>query len=360
MNNKESFKKDPINIDSNTINSKINDNNINENNFYNDNKLYCMNCGKKGHTFKKCIFPIISIGIICIKFEIKDLDFNHVINYSKKIQNNYLFSLDEISKLKKLKKKISSINFDEIHKSVKYLLIRRKNSLNYIEFMRGKYDLENIDYLESIFNLMSKHEKLDILNNNFDKLWNDLWNYDKKENKNEYRNSKEKFDLLKNGFYTKKNDISIYFNIELLIQNQVFDYSEPEWGFPKGRRNLKEKNINCANREFQEETNLKTEDYHILNMLPLEETYLSNNNSKYKHIYYISQFDSNKELKIDIENKNQNVEIGDIRWMSFEESLKNIRDYNIEKKTVLNNLDKSIKNTLRNFNEILDNFLEFL
>jgi 8-oxo-dGTP pyrophosphatase MutT (NUDIX family) len=29
---------------------------------------------------------------------------------------------------------------------------------------------------------------------------------------------------------------------------------EPEWGFPKGRRNYNEKDIDCALREFSEET----------------------------------------------------------------------------------------------------------
>ena len=65
-------------------------------------KLYCLNCGKKGHIYKKCIYPIISLGIICIKLNIENINFNDIINYSKKIQNNYLFSLDEINKLKKI------------------------------------------------------------------------------------------------------------------------------------------------------------------------------------------------------------------------------------------------------------------
>jgi len=69
---------------------------------------------------------------------------NHLINYSKKIQNNYLFSLDEITKIKNIKKKLlanyKSENFNNI---IEYLLIRRKHSLNYVEFIRGKYDINN-------------------------------------------------------------------------------------------------------------------------------------------------------------------------------------------------------------------------
>ena len=324
------------------------------------NKLYCLNCGKKGHAYKKCIYPIISLGIICIKLNIKNINFNDIINYSKKIQNNYLFSLDEINKLKKIKNIISKVNLDNYNDMIQYLMIQRKNSLNYIEFIRGKYDLNNINYLENIFNLLSVDEKDVIRNNDFDKLWNDLWDKNKKENKNEYNDSKIKFNKLKKGFYTRKNDISIYYDLDMLINNQIFNYEYPEWGFPKGRRNLKEKNVDCAKREFQEETNLEDKDYYILNMLPLDEVYLSTNNSKYKHIYYIGQYNSNKELLIDDDNINQQIEVGDIRWLGFDDSIKHIRDYNIEKKTILCNLHKTIKSTIGNFKNILNDFLEFL
>jgi len=324
------------------------------------NKLYCLNCGKRGHIHKKCIYPIISLGIICIKLNINNINFNDIINYSKKIQNNYLFSIDEVNKLKKIKNIISNVNLDNYENMIEYLMIRRKNSLNYIEFIRGKYDLNNIDYLENIFNLLSIDEKKIIKENDFDSLWSNLWDINKKENKNEYKTSKEKFNLLKKGFFTKKNDINIYYDINSLLKNQIFNYKSPEWGFPKGRRNLKEKNVDCAKREFQEETNLEENDYRILNMLPLDEVYLSTNNSKYKHIYYIGQFDSNKKLQIDEKNLNQQIEIGDIKWFSFNNALDEIRDYHIEKKTILFNLHKTIKNTIKNFKDILDEFLEFL
>jgi len=126
---------------------------------YNDKKSYCLNCGKIGHITKKCLCPIISIGIVCIKLNIDDLDLNNIINYSKKIQNKYLFSIDEIIKLKKLKKKLDYINIDNYDNFIEYLLIRRRNSLNYVEFIRGKYDINNLDYIEKSVNFITKKEK---------------------------------------------------------------------------------------------------------------------------------------------------------------------------------------------------------
>ena len=328
----------------------------------NEINIYCLNCGKKGHVIKKCLQPIISLGIICIRLKIP-LNMNDIINYSKKIQNNYLFSLDEINKLKKIKNIMTNFNIDELDSIVDYLFIRRKNSLNYVEFMRGKYDLDNTTYLENILNLISEEEKDMLLTKDFHDLWNKLWEYNKKNNNNEYKNSEAKFNILKKGYYTKKNEINIFINLETIIQNsrRVYKYPEPEWGFPKGRRNLKEKNVDCAKREFEEETNFLPNDYHILNMNPLEEIYLSTNYSKYKHIYYISQINNiHKKLGLDPENINQKIEIGDINWYSFEEGSQKIRNYNIEKRNVFYTLHNTIRLTIINFKEILNQFLEFL
>jgi 8-oxo-dGTP pyrophosphatase MutT (NUDIX family) len=336
----------------NTIENKINKTR------YNDIP-YCINCGKKGHLYKKCLYPIISLGIICVKINIKDLELNQILNYSKKIQNNYLFSLEEINKLKKLKKNMLNLDLNNYDNFIEYLMIRRKHSLNYIEFIRGKYDLNNIEYLENIINLMSNEEKQKILNNDFYFLWNELWNESKK-NSNEYKESEYKFNLLKNGTFVKKNDISIKTSLNDLTINNIINYDEPEWGFPKGRRNLKEKNIDCARREFEEETNFISNDYTILNMSPLEETYLSTNSSKYKHIYYISQSNNDKELKIDHNNIFMNTEIGDINWFHINDAMNKIRNYNIDKKNKLMYLHQMIRNTLDNFRNILENFLEFL
>jgi 8-oxo-dGTP pyrophosphatase MutT (NUDIX family) len=321
-------------------------------------KYFCMNCGKKGHISKKCLCPIISIGIICIKINIDEFDINTIISYSKKIQNKYLFTIDEINKLKKIKKKIENLNLTNFNNIIQYLLIRRKNSLNYVEFIRGKYDVYNLDYIERSINFITSFEKNLIKNTSFDILWKDLWGNENIYNNNEYNESFEKFNLLKNGFYVKKNDINLFVTFNKLINDSIYNYEEPEWGFPKGRRNLREKNIECAKREFEEETTISTNNINIVNMTPLEETYIASNSLKYKHIYYIAQIkNKNMELKLDNNNKNQNIEIGDIRWFTFKDSLKIIREYNIEKKNILLNLHLNIKYTIENFKELLNNLL---
>jgi 8-oxo-dGTP pyrophosphatase MutT (NUDIX family) len=337
-----------------------------------DNKLFCINCGKNGHNSKKCLCPIISIGIICFKINNNNFDLNSIIGYSKKIQNNYLFTHEELNKLKKLKNILDFVNIDDYNNIIEYLLIRRKNSLNYVEFIRGKYDINNLDYLERSINFMTIEEREMIKNNNFLVLWRNLWSKNYKDsdepyykyknnvtNNIEYNDSNNKFNMLKKGLIIKRNDINITFNLDRLLNEAVYNFKEAEWGFPKGRRNSREKNIECAKREFEEETNINEVNYNIINMTPLEETYMASNNLKYKHIYYISQIKNNNyELLIDKDNFSQNIEIGDIKWLKFNDALLKIRDYNIEKKNVLLNLHLNIKYIIENFKLIVDIFLE--
>ena len=112
------------------------------------NTLYCGNCGKYGHIYRKCLSPIISYGIIIFK----------------KIDNK-----------------------------LKYLLVQRKDTLGFVEFMRGKYNLENINYIIRLFKIMTLNERNKILSYDFDILWNKLWmNQDNKQYHNEYEISKKK------------------------------------------------------------------------------------------------------------------------------------------------------------------------
>ena len=49
--------------------------------------------------------------------------------------------------------------------------------------------------------------------------------------------------------------------------NQYTSWDEPEWGFPKGRRNFNETDLNCALREFNEETGINMKSIKLLEKL---------------------------------------------------------------------------------------------
>ena len=79
-------------------------------------------------------------------------------------------------------------------------MICRKDTLGFVEFMRGKYKVNDINYLSKLFKFITTKEKNKILENDFDTLWKDLWKeYDINKFKKEYLQSKKKFDKIKNG-----------------------------------------------------------------------------------------------------------------------------------------------------------------
>ena len=173
---------------------------------------------------------------------------------------------------------------------------------------------------------MSPNEIKKIGSLDFDNLWNTLW---KKTSKNkvfqkEYKSSKELFEKL----------ISLNIMKELIEIKPEFN--SPEWGFPKGRRNIFEKNLDCALRELEEETTVKSEQINILNNINcVNEEYTGTNNLIYKHLYYLGYVTSNNISDSYLEDIS-NYEVGKIAWLSWDEATEIIRNYYQEKIKVVN------------------------
>jgi|TARA_B110000285_G_C15128003_1_gene621575 8-oxo-dGTP pyrophosphatase MutT (NUDIX family) len=129
-------------------------------------------------------------------------------------------------------------------------------------------------------------------------------------------------------------------DLKQLIKNSVTSWTECEWGFPKGRRNAREKDFDCAIREFEEETGYKQTNIQLIeNVVPYEEVFVGSNYKTYKHKYYIAR--ANYVLTED-ETLFQKSEVSKLQWKSYDECLLCIRPYNIEKKKMLFNVNKCI------------------
>jgi 8-oxo-dGTP pyrophosphatase MutT (NUDIX family) len=265
------------------------------------NDSYCNNCGKQGHLYHHCKMPITSIGLITFR-----------------------------------------IRNDEIQ----YLMICRKDTLGYIDFMRGKYSIFNKDYILNMLKQMTNEEKNRLKTLTFEELWIGLWGSKSvsSQYKSEESISYEKINSLRNGI-TTKND---FYNLNLLIEesNQYQLWKEPEWGFPKGRRNYQEKDFECALREFNEETGYNTKNIMTFqNVYPFEEIFTGSNYKSYKHKYYLAYMKYNNTLVID---KFQKSEVSKMEWKNYDDCITAIRPYNLEKIRMLNNINHILK-TLRIF-----------
>jgi ADP-ribose pyrophosphatase YjhB (NUDIX family) len=161
---------------------------------------------------------------------------------------------------------------------------------------------------------------------NFDDLWNNLWQQTSKTKsfQKEFKASKVLFEIL-----ISTNEI---YNLIKVIP----DYETPEWGFPKGRRNIFEKNLDCALRELEEETSLKNNKFNILhNINCVNEEYIATNNVQYKHLYYLGYMSADTIPNDYFDNIN-NYEVAKVKWCSWDEANSIIRDYYHEKIKVIN------------------------
>ena len=281
-------------------------------NSYNKNYEICNNCGKSGHLFHKCKLPITSIGIIAFRI----------------VPTQNEENLPDENKPYK----------------IQYLLIRRKETLGYIDFMRGKYSVQNKDYIMNMLKQMTKDEKKHLSCGNFEKLWKNIWgdiNYS-----NQYRTeeiiSKEKYNQLFNGVLIKNNFNTLNDLIE--ESNEYETWEEPEWGFPKGRRNNQENDYECAIREFCEETGYPAEYLiHVQNIVPFDEIFTGSNYKSYKHKYFLMYMDYEKSLKY---GDFQKSEVSKMEWKTLDECLMCFRPYNLEKIRIIKNIDTFLEKIL--------------
>ena len=335
----------------------------------NKNNL-CNNCGKQGHLFHQCKLPITSCGIILFRKRTKDSSKNESKNESEKDSE-----------------KDSDSEYE-------YLMIRRKDSFGYIGFLRGKYIQHNAEQLQNMFDEMSIGEKENIRFRSFDILWKQMWGetYIGSQYKSEELISQKKFDVLKNGinitdndsefvsevnqFRVKKMDLepnlepgpklepklepnqvkSQFISLETLVNNSSTNWKETEWEFPKGRRNYQEKDLDCAIREFEEETGISKHNISIIeNIMPFEEIFVGSNHKAYKHKYFLA-FMNDEEDETENKEKDkiqgsrfnnskyslsnfQKTEVSKIKWKSLTSCLESIRPYNLEKKHLILNIN---------------------
>ena len=73
---------------------------------------------------------------------------------------------------------------------------------------------------------------------------------------------------------------------------------------------------------------------------------MASNNNKYKHIYYIGQAKDAIIPIIDNKNKEQRIEISSINFLNYIKSYSIIREYDIERKFLLYNLNNTIKSII--------------
>ena len=259
--------------------------------------VFCNNCGKYGHLFHQCKFPITSIGVIVYRIT----------------PNN----------------------------TIEYLMICRKDSLGYIDFLRGKFSLNQKFYILNMCKQMTQQEKQQL-----------RLKCESVETKLTHSNGTSppphptKSNVMKDKILSLIQGVTFYdesYSLKSILDesDRYGSYTEPEWGFPKGRRNPYESDYDCALREFTEETGYGTNSVNnIRNIVPFEETFTGSNYNSYKHKYFLMYMDYNTSLE---HHQYQKTEVSKVEWKTLDQCIDSIRPYNLEKKKVVRNIDDCIR-----------------
>lgn len=268
---------------------------------------FCNNCGKSGHSYNQCKLPITSFGVIVYR--------------NKPLSNN------------------NNANTNQNTNTVEVLMIRRKDSLGYVEFVRGKYPLMNRGYILNILNEMTLSEREKIRTLSFDELWSDLWSGNVGfQYRSEEKSSREKYETLKCGVVFGKEREK--YTLDELLDEATSQWKETEWGFPKGRRNYQEKDMSCALREFEEESGYPRNKVAIVqNILPFDELFTGSNYKCYKHRYYLGCMKFDDTITNGGINFQKN-EVSKCEWIPINECRNKIRPYNRERIDIINSVER--------------------
>ena len=246
----------------------------------------------------------ISYGILCIK--------------TSKEYHSLIHNILSITRNINIFSNLCSLNnlndFNNLKQSIQFLIISKKFSYSFFTIISGKYNINNTDYIQSLIKNLSYSE--------IDKLKNtDISVLIKKYNK-----------FIKPN---KINEIIEKFNIiKPMLNNITCDYTTPEWEIPKGKKEKDETMMQCAIREFTEETTINSDNINIYdNIEPIVELFKGTDNKYYMYIYYIALLNEDYEI-----NNVSTLEASDIKFMNLDECIDKIRANNHKRKKILYNV----------------------
>lgn len=187
------------------------------------------------------------------------------------------------------------------------LLVCKRYTYAYNLFIHAKYNSSDNAAIIELFNGMTVDEKLNILSMNFAQIWYKVWLGT--TNNAFYYTARNKFEttFMADGGARLRRLINRSSNAQLI------------WEIPKGRRRYKnEPDLQCAIREFTEETGIPKRYYKIIPDAKRTYTYVDNG-TRYTNTYFIGLEKRTIEPRMNFGQQSQVDELCDIRWMNIEQ-----------------------------------------
>lgn len=194
------------------------------------------------------------------------------------------------------------------------ILIKKRLTYSYMAFVHGMYNIRDRAELMKLFNGMTIEERRDVLSFNFMQMWYRIWGHSNASA--QFMSCKSKFEST--FLYGGTTKLSALIAASTSATSGI--QSGGIWEIPKGRKKSKvEFDMNCAVREFQEETSISKSQYRILPGATRTHSYIDND-VKYEIKYFIAVCRDNVNPRINMGDGAQIGEIAEIRWVNIEEA----------------------------------------
>jgi ADP-ribose pyrophosphatase YjhB (NUDIX family) len=244
---------------------------------------------------------------------------------------------------------IACVRYNNIARQYEILMVRKRCTYAFISFVSGRYCLSNERTIMDLLNAMTNQEKLDVLSLDFDILWWRIWlarsheyaaahNLPLKSNPADSKDWTALYErrtlrqlmsttqsATRQSLYIKKKakfEKSFLQDSGVLLERLVRASTSSKnlmWDVPRGQKDGCESDLECAIREFGEETGVKPKDYRILYEMPPFKYSYTDAGVTYNDTFYIA-VEENKILpRISFKTQSQIIEIDNISWMGITE-----------------------------------------
>lgn len=304
----------------------------------------CINCGSATHVYRHCQQPVTSFGIVAYrdnpvngnrmsegKSEAKSEGKSE--GNSNRMSEGLHSPRRRCHRHRRVEDCPDHIDAEASSQHrLLFLMVQRKDTMAYTDLVRGVYpqDPDERDSIVSTFvTELTCEEREKLLMSPFQQIWDGLWMNHSRCHVAEFGAARAKFEQL---------------NIRKLLEEIPCSWSQQEFGFPKGRRNINESNKDCAIREFCEESGYLPSELTIVPGEPFVERFTGTNNKEYRHVYYLAQVNSDATgPRFDPTNVQQAAEIRKVAWLTYEQCLAIMRPYDTAKKETLRRIHDSLK-----------------
>lgn len=244
---------------------------------------------------------------------------------------------------------IACVRYNNIARQYEILMVRKRCTYAFISFVSGIYSITNEYSIMRHLNAMTNQEKLDVLSLDFDLLWWRVWltrshEYAATHNIPQSANPADSKEWI--SLYEKRSLWSFMSTSQSTTRQTVYLKKKAKferaflqdhgvklerlvrssstsknlmWDIPRGQKNGCETDLECAIREFGEETGVKPKDYRILYGTPPFKYSYTDAGITYNDTFYIAVEECKIEPRVSFKTQTQIIEIDSIGWMSLTE-----------------------------------------